>query len=96
MATVETELSRGVLHAAELRQRLGVAPTTLMRGIQEAGPDVVPIGRGRATRYGMRQTWPALDTFRFPMFRILENGTARSEGELVTLAARQADGQRDD
>jgi hypothetical protein len=89
MTTVAAELNRGVLPAADLRQRLGVSSPTLMRGIQEAGPDVVPIGRGRATRYGMRQTWPMLDTFRFPMFRILETGTARSEGELVTLAARQ-------
>ena len=90
MPTVSSELSRGVLPAADLRHRLGVSSPTLMRGIQEAGPDVVPIGRGRATRYGMRQTWPTLDSARFPMFRILETGTARSEGELVTLVARQS------
>ena len=89
MSVVSPELSRGVLRAAELRQRLGVSPATLMRAIQEAGPDVIPIGRGRATRYGLRQTWPALDTSRFPVFRIQETGTARSEGELFTLAAQQ-------
>lgn len=89
MSTVQTELSRGVLHAADLRQRLDVSPATLMRAIREAGTDVIPIGRGRATRYGLRQTWPTLDSSRFPMFRILEAGTARSEGELFTLAARQ-------
>jgi len=89
MGTVSTELSRGVLHAADLRQRLDVSPATLMRAIREAGTDVVTIGRGRATRYGLRQTWPTLDTSRFPVFRILEAGTARSEGELFTLAARQ-------
>jgi hypothetical protein len=83
------ELSRGVLHAADLRHRLGVSPATLMRAIREAGTDVIPIGRGRATRYGLRQTWPTLDTSRFPVFRILETGTARSEGELFTLMARQ-------
>ncbi|MGH7486269.1 MAG: type II toxin-antitoxin system HipA family toxin YjjJ, partial [bacterium] len=60
-----------------------------MRGIREARPDVIPIGRGRATRYGLRQTWPTLGASRFPLFRILENGTARSEGELLTLVARQ-------
>ena len=87
MATVTTELSRGVLPAADLRQRLGVSSPTLMRGIQEAGPDVVPIGRGRATRYGMRQTWPMLDSSRFPMFRILETGAARSEGQAVWMPA---------
>jgi hypothetical protein len=89
MSMVQTELGRGVLHAADLRQRLGISPATLMRGIREAGTDVIPIGRGRATRYGLRQTWTALDTSRFPVFRILETGAARSEGDLFTLAARQ-------
>lgn len=60
-----------------------------MRAIREAGPDVIRIGRGRASRYGLRQSWPTLDASRFPLFRVTENGTARSEGELLTLAARQ-------
>ena len=60
-----------------------------MRAVRKAGTDVVPIGRGRATRYGLRQTWPTLDSSRFPLFRILKAGTARSDGELFTLAARQ-------
>lgn len=60
-----------------------------MRAIQEAGPEVIPIGRSRATRYGLRQTWPALDTSRFPVFRLQDTGTVRSEGELFTLAAQQ-------
>lgn len=75
---------------AELRQRLGVSPATLMRMIREAGPDVIHIGRGRATRYGLRQSWPTLDASRFPLFRVTEDGTARSAGELLTLVARQA------
>ncbi len=89
MSAVSAELSRGVLHAAGLRQRLGVSPSTLMRAIREAGAGVIPIGRGRATRYGLLQSWPALGTSRFPVFRVQEAGTARSEGELFTLAARQ-------
>jgi hypothetical protein len=89
VGTVSEELSRGVLAAADLRQRLGVSPPTLMRAVREAGADVIPIGRGRATRYGLRQTWPALDTSRFPLFRISETGAARPEGDLFTLAARQ-------
>jgi hypothetical protein len=60
-----------------------------MRAIREAGTDVIPIGRGRATRYGLRQTWPTLDTSRFPVFRIVEAGTAQAEGELFSLVARQ-------
>ena len=84
-----TALDRGVLHAADLRERLGVSPATLMRAIREAAPEVIRIGRGRATRYGLRQSWHNLDASRFPLFRVAEDGVARSAGELVTLAAHQ-------
>jgi hypothetical protein len=60
-----------------------------MRELREAGAEVVRIGRGRATRYGWRQAWPPLDASRFPLFRVSENGTARSAGELITLVAGQ-------
>jgi hypothetical protein len=89
MGAILAELTRGVLRAADLRQRLDVSPATLMRAVREAGPDVISIGRARATRYGLRQTWPTLATSRFPVFRVLETGTARPAGELFTLAARQ-------
>jgi hypothetical protein len=84
------ELRRGVLHAAELRQRLGVSPPTLMRQVRQAGRDIVRIGQGRATRYGLRQTWPGLDASRIALFRVAENGRAQTAGELITLAARQS------
>ena len=89
MNGLRNELTRGVISASELRERLSVSPQTLMRLVRNAGPDVVQIGRARATRYGLRQTWPSLDTSRFPAFRIDENGSAQREGELVTLVARQ-------
>ncbi len=89
MNAILTELRRGVLHSADLRQRLGVSPATLMRGLRKAGSDVIRMGRGRATRYGLRQSWPTLDASRFPLFRVTEDGTARSAGELLTLVARQ-------
>ena len=89
MSAILDHLRWGVLGAADLRQRLGVSPATLMRGLRREGPEVVRIGRGRATRYGLRQLWPTLDASRFPLFRVSETGTARSDGELVTLAARQ-------
>lgn len=89
MSAVLVELNRGVLHASDLRERLGVSPATLMRALREAGSNVIRIGRGRATRYGLRQSWPNLDDSRFPMFRVSESGTAQSAGELVTLVARQ-------
>ena len=86
---VVSELNRGVLPAADLRERLGVSPATLMRMVREAGPEILRIGRGRATQYGLRQVWPNLDSSRFPLFRIRESGTAVAAGELITLTAHQ-------
>ena len=60
-----------------------------MRALRRAEPEIIRIGRGRATRYGLRQSWPTLETTRFPLFRITESGTAQSAGELFTLAGRQ-------
>src|SRR2546421_870961 len=69
------ELGRGVLSAHDLRERLGVSPSTLMRLVREAGPKILRIGRGRATQYGLRQTWPNLEGPRFPLFRIDRKST---------------------
>lgn len=86
---IRTELNRGALPAADLRERLGVSPATLMRMVREVGPEILRIGRGRATQYGLRELWPNLDSSRFPMFRISESGRAVSAGELITLAFHQ-------
>jgi len=90
MLSVSGELSRGALHAADLRERLDVSPATLMRVVRDAGQDVVRIGRGRATQYALRQQWSNLDTSRFPLFRVTDTGAAVAAGELITLAARQS------
>ena len=89
MSAVSDQINRGVLSSAELRQRMGVSPATMMRALRQSGPDVVRIGRGRAIRYGLRQSWPSLETTRFPMFHISEDGIAHSAGEVFTLAGRQ-------
>lgn len=89
MNPVESELGGGVLAARDLRDRLGVSPATLMRTVQAMRSSVLRIGRGRATRYGFRQSWPNLETTRFPIFRISDRGHAESAGELITMAARQ-------
>jgi hypothetical protein len=83
------QLDRGTLSAADFRERLGVSAPTLMRKVREAGTEILRFGRGRATQYGLRQTWPSLEGPRFPLFRISGAGTAVSAGELVTLAAHQ-------
>src|SRR5215469_15281617 len=84
-----TELDRGVLSAADLRERLGVSASTLMRMVREAGTEILRIGRARATQYGLRRTWPNLEGPRLPLLRISESGAAVSAGELLTLAAHQ-------
>jgi HipA-like C-terminal domain len=86
---VINELDRGALAAADLRERLGVSAATLMRIVRQAGPAVLRIGRGRATRYARRETWPSLEGSRFPLFRISDSGIAASAGELITLAAHE-------
>ena len=86
---VIAELGRGILSASVFRGRLGVSASTLMRMVREAGAGILRIGRGRATQYGLRQTWPNLEGPRFPLFRISESGAAVSAGELITLAAHQ-------
>ena len=62
---------------------------TMMRAVRQAEARVIRIGRGRATRYGLRELWPGLDASRFPVVRVFENGLARSAGEVITLASRQ-------
>ena len=87
---LEAELSRGALHASDLRLRLGVSPATLMRMVRESGPDTLRIGRARATRYARRRVWAGLGTSRFPLLRVTASGIAASAGELMTLAASQS------
>lgn len=61
-----------------------------MRMVQAAGPDVLRLGRGRATRYAWRERWLNLARAEFPVFRVLPDGAIESGGELLTLAARQS------
>jgi hypothetical protein len=83
-------LLRGVLSAARLQEELGVSPATLMRRVRAEGPDILRIGRARATRYGLVRPWPGMEATRFPLVRISEGGEARSEGELLTVAGGQS------
>jgi hypothetical protein len=84
------ELGRGVLHASDLRERLGVSRPTLMRMVRDARSEIIRIGRGPATEYGLRRAWPGLDRSSFPIFRVTEAGRPVAAGDLITLAARQS------
>lgn len=86
MNDLTRRLQRGVLSAARLQRELGVSPATLMRRVRAAGPEVMRIGRGRATQYAVRESWLGLTESRFPIIRITESGGAEASGELLTLA----------
>lgn len=90
MSEVSRLLLRGVLSAARLQGELGVSPATLMRRVRAEGPDLLRIGRARATRYGLIQAWVGMETTRFPLVRISEAGEPRSAGELLTVAGGQS------
>ena len=76
--------------ARQLVEALGISPATLMRRLQKDGDNVLRIGLGRATRYGLIQSWPGIHAARFSLVRIDEAGHPVAEGELVTLAAGQS------
>jgi hypothetical protein len=86
MTNISRHLAQRVLSAAELQRALQVSAATMMRHVRAAGPELVRIGRARATRYGWQQMWPGLDQARFPLVRISETGEPLAIGELVTLS----------
>jgi len=90
MDAISARLTSGVLPARQLIEALRISPATLMRRLRHHPGDILRIGLGRATRYGLIQRWPGLQSGRFPLMRIDETGAAIPAGELVTLAARQS------
>ena len=79
-------LRQGPLSARELADRAG-SRATLSRHLRRMGPSpsVVRIGRGRATRYGLRRRVTRLDASELPVFEIDEEGRVRDGGRLVFL-----------
>lgn len=70
--------------AADLRQRLGVSPPTLMRAARDAGDQVLVRGRARRSTYAARRELRG-SMAPIPVYRIDENGAAREQG-LLNLA----------
>ena len=81
---------QGSRRAGELLQSLGVSRVTLMNAYQREADGVLRFGRARRTRYAARRIYTGLDTDTFPVFRIDENGSLHSAGELVTLEAAES------
>ncbi len=89
MSTLTEQLERGAIPARSFVQALGVSSQTLMRRLRAEGDKVVCIGRGRATRYGLRRTIAGLGSSDLPLFRIDDAGKPHPMGRLVVLAGNE-------
>ncbi len=86
MSALTDRLQQGVVSANLLTKDLRVSPATFMRRIHAERERVLVLGRGRATRYGLRREVRGLDA-EVPILRVDSSGKPRSAGELVVLAA---------
>ena len=86
MSLLTEQLKNGVVSANLLTKALGVSPATLMRRIRAERGSVVALGRGRATRYGLRREIRGLEPD-IPVIRVDPLGKPDSGGKLVVLAA---------
>ncbi len=88
MSALTEHLENGVVSARALRTALGVSPATLMRQIRAEGGSVATLGRGRATRYGLKREIRGVEP-EIPVIRIDSSGNPHSAGELIMLAAHE-------
>jgi hypothetical protein len=86
MSLLTEQLQNGVVSANLITKALGVSPATLMRRIRAEGGSVVALGRGRATRYGLRREIKGLEP-NLPLVRIDASGKPYSVGHLAVLVA---------
>ncbi|MGH9459578.1 MAG: hypothetical protein ACRD1X_00025 [Vicinamibacteria bacterium] len=70
MSALTDQLQHGGVPARRLTKSLGISPQTLMSRVRAEGASIVRIGRGRATRYGLRRVIPGLARSDLPLFRI--------------------------
>lgn len=76
--------ARGLVTAAELTAALACSQPTLSRRLSVLGPEVLAVGRGRSTRYGLPQ--PLLGrSARQSLWWVDEGGTPQAWGELSLL-----------
>lgn len=79
---------RGPLTAAEIRAALGGASrATLSRAVAAAGPGVLRLGRGRATRYALSRRIAGLPA-RLPVYRVDAEGRPTAVAELLPIQGR--------
>ena len=89
MSALTDQLQRGVVRAGRLTDALGISPQTLMTRVRAEGDSVVRIGRGRATRYGLRRVVSGLARSDLPLFRVDGTGRPVPVGRLFILAGNE-------
>lgn len=89
MLVLSEHLREGHRQAGELAAALGIERSTLVRAF-EREPELLRLGRARATVYALPTPWPGLDRERFPVHRIDAAGEPHTAGELLTLAAAES------
>jgi HipA-like C-terminal domain len=85
---VQTSLARGLASSAELQRELNVSQPTLSRVMAQLGDQVVRIGGGRSTRYGLRRELAQIGSS-WPVFQVNELGQPALQGRLEALARDQ-------
>ena len=89
MSALTDQLQHGVVPAGRLTKALGISPQTLMSRVRAEGDSIVRIGRGRATRYGLRRVVPGLARSDLPLFRVDGTGRPDPVGRLFILAGNE-------
>ena len=84
-AIVAALTARGPITSAELQALSGKSQPTLSRALRALGAQVVALGRGKATRYGVLQTIRG-EAATQPLWRTDAHGAARRWGTLSFLA----------
>lgn len=85
---IRLALARGATTRAQLQHELSVSQPSLSRAISHLGDQVVRLGRGRTTRYGLRNELPQIGSA-WPIFVIDPKGDPSLLGTLQALARNQ-------
>lgn len=86
--SIRALLSRGIASRGDLQQQLEISQSTFSRAIAQLGQQLVRIGTGRSTRYGLRRELPQLGSS-WPVFMLDGDGKPAVYGRLEALARDQ-------
>lgn len=83
-SSIREYLHRGPLSARELALLLYVSQPTLSRALARM-PEIIAMGRARATRYGLAQALPALPAQAHTVHRVGRDGQLRAIGRIAAI-----------